>query len=116
MAFVPMSGGGDAKAVSGTLNRGSSAVTVECGFRPSKIICIHGSGSSTTSANGETQFIYDSDWSSSLVICNYRNGSGTAYMAKYAVSNYITLSDTGFILNGTSSSQYQGTYSYTAIG
>lgn len=117
LAELRQKGGGSGTPVaSGTFTRGSTAITITCGFRPKKIFIIHDDNrSSATVPNGALQFMYDSDWSTTLIVANYKGTNGTSYVQKQALSSFFTLSDTGFTIVGTTTG-YQGTCYYTAIG
>lgn len=115
LASLKKKGGGGVPVASGTFSRSTSAVTINCGFRPKKIFIIHGDASSLTVANGETRLLYDSDWSTTNIASDYVNASGVKQITKASITDLLTISDTGFTLTGTTSI-YQGTCYYTAIG
>ena len=102
------------KFKSGTVARGTSAVTVNCGFEPKIVCCFKTSTSTGSAATGDAFLLYDSEWSTANVVSAYKSSS-SANFQKYAKDNYITTSSTGFLLGGTTST-YTGSYTYFAIG
>lgn len=109
---------GTVQTATGTFTRGSSTATVECGFEPSFVMIYKTTASSSSIAVGDAWMCLDKGNMPSYVLSAYKSSTSTGgqVFTKYTVSDYINTTSTGFTVTPPSSSTYQGTYRYIAIG
>lgn len=108
---------GTVQTATGTFTRGSSTATVECGFEPSFVMIYKTTASSSSIAVGDAWMCLDKGNMPSYVLSAYKSSTSTGgqVFTKYTASDYITTTSTGFTVSSTTST-YQGTYRYIAIG
>lgn len=103
------------KVATGTFTRTTSSNnTINCGFAPDMIFLIKGSGTTTTISAGDFRAAYWNGWSTSYVVDDYRSSSGY-YLKNEPMSDFFTITSTGFVYAKASSSTYAGTVKYIAV-
>lgn len=103
------------KVATGTFTRTTSSNnTINCGFAPDMIFLIKGSGTTTTISAGDFRAAYWNGWSTSYVVDDYRSSSGY-YLKNEPMSDFFTITSTGFVYAKALSSTYAGTVKYIAV-